>query len=266
MTQPPLSQYFSANEGDGRRYRHPHTGELLPSVTTILKESPKNLEQWAANLTMEWAVENWMYLGNTSNEKGMRAGKYRWKDVRDERAGVGDGVHSYIEAEHRGLWEFPDLNEEQEAIIEQFHWLKTQHEIEPVQTELTVWKPGRYAGTLDGLWRIDGELKLIDVKTSKNHWPEHDFQISGLAHAPLALISLVDHPDPKKKEHWQEIDNPAHISKIDGAAVIHLRADKAEIIPIENIEENWKVFEALTDVWYAKRALEEKQKENNNAA
>lgn len=257
MTAPPLAQYFSEKEGDGRRYRHPFTGELLPSVTTILKESPKSLEQWAANLTMEWAVENWTYLGGHSNEQGMRAGKYRWKDVRDERASVGDGVHSYIEAEHRGLWEFPELNEEQEAIIDNFHWLKTQHEIEPVYTELTVWYPGKSAGTLDGLWWIDGKLTLIDVKTSKNHYPDHDWQLAALAHAPLALVNKVDHPDAKKKEHWMEIDNPAHVSKIDGVAVVHLRADKAEIIPVENIEENFAVFDALTSVWYAKKHLEE---------
>lgn len=207
---------------------------------------------------MTWAVENAVYLMGVSDEKGFAVGKYRWKDVRDERASVGDGVHSYVEAEHRGLWEFPELNEEQEEIVEQFHWLKTQHEIVPVETELTVWYPGRYAGTLDGLWWIDGKLYLIDVKTSKNHYPDHDWQLAALATAPLALRSLVEHPDPKKKNHWEEVDNPAHLSKIDGVAVIHLRADKAEIIPVENIEENYAVFEALTDVWYAKRELEKK--------
>lgn len=260
MTQPPLSQYFNDKEGDGRRYRHPHSGELLPSVTTILRESPKNLEQYAANLTLKWAIDNWQSLGQMSNEKAERSGKYRWKDHANDRAGVGDGVHSWIEAEHRGLWEYPELNEEQHEIIQQWEQLKMVHRIEPVYTELTAWNPGHYAGTLDGLWIIDGELKLIDVKTSKSTWAEHNFQVSALAHAPLALNALVDHPDPKKKEHWEEIDNPAHVSKIDGAALIHLRADKWEIIPVENLAENYEVFAGLEKTWYARRTLEELQK------
>jgi hypothetical protein len=255
VTKPPLSQFWSEKDGDGRRYRHPHTGEILPSVTTILKENPKNLEQYAANLTLQWAIDNWQSLGGMSNEKAERSGKYRWKDHSSERAEVGDGVHSTIEAEHKGLWEYPELDEEQEQIIDQWNQLKMVHRIEPVFTELTVWYPGRFAGTLDGLWYIDGKLKLIDVKTSKSHWPEHDYQISALAHAPLAVVSLVDNPDPKKKEHWEEIENPAHISKIDGAALIHLRADKWEIIPVENLEENYEVFAGLTHTWYAKQAL-----------
>lgn len=261
MTQPPLSQYYNGNEGDGRRYRHPHTGELLPSVTTILKESPKNLEQYAANLTMAWAVENWMSLGSMSSEKGMNSGKYRWKDHANERAEVGDGVHSWVEAEHRGLWEYPELNDEQEEIIEQWNGFNLLHTIEPKYTELTVWYPGRFAGTLDGLWILDGKLTLIDIKTSKSHWPEHDFQISALAHAPKALVPLADHPNPKKPEDWEEIDNPAHISKIDGAALIHLRSDLAEIIPVKHLAENYGVFDALTDTWYARRTLEKVQKE-----
>lgn len=257
MTKPPLSQFWSEKDGDGRRYRHPKTGEILPSVTTILKENPKNLEQYAANLTLEWAVENWQFLGQSSNEKGIRAGKYRWKDHSSSRAEVGDGVHSWIEAEHKGLWEFPDLDDEQEQIIEQWEHLKTVHKIEPVYTELTAWHSGHFAGTLDGLWYIDSKLTLIDVKTSKSHWPEHDYQISALAHADKALVELVHGADPKKKEDWEEIDNPAHMSKIDGAALIHLRADKWEIIPVKNLEENYEVFAGLEKTWYGKQALKE---------
>jgi hypothetical protein len=257
MTKPPLASYYNEKDGDGRRYKHPFTGEVLPSVTTILKMNPKNLEQYAANLTLKWCIEHWAELGGMSNEKAERSGKYRWKDHSSERAEVGDGVHSTIEAEHKGLWEYPELDEEQEQIIDQWNQLKLVHRIEPVFTELTVWYPGRFAGTLDGLWYIDGKLYLIDVKTSKSHWPEHDYQISALAHAPLAVVSLVNNPDPKKKEHWEEIDNPAHISKIEGAALIHLRADKWEIIPVENLEENYEVFAGLEKTWYAKQALKE---------
>lgn len=248
MTSPKLAQYYSEKDGDGRRYKHPFTNEYVPSVTTILKENPKDLAQWAANLTLQWCIENAASLLGSSDEQGTRRGRYRWKDVRDERAGVGDGVHGWIEAEHKGLWEFPVLNEEQQAIIEQWEQLKMVHVIEPIHTELTMWNAGRYAGTADGLWRIDGELKLIDLKTSKNHWPDHDYQLSALAHCPTALPEVSDNT-------WEEIENPAHVSKIDGAAIIHLRADKWDIIPVDHLAENFAVFEGLEKTWYAKNRM-----------
>jgi hypothetical protein len=37
-----------------------------------------------------------------------------------------------------------------------------------------------YAGTLDGLWKIDGVPTLVDVKTARNTWPEHFQQLAAL--------------------------------------------------------------------------------------
>lgn len=194
-----------------------------------------------------------------STEKAMHRGKYRWRDVRDERAGVGDGVHSTIESEHKGLWDFPTLDEEQKLIMAQWEDLKKVHDIRPVETELTVWEPGSHAGTLDGLWYIDGILRLVDVKTSKNHWPGHDYQLAGLAYAEKALVETVPNADPKNEDHWKEVDNPAHWSKIDGASIIHLRADKWAIIPVPNLAENYEIFKAYARVWWAKQNLKEKE-------
>lgn len=261
MTKPVLSLYYSEKEGDGRRYRHPLTGEYLVSVTTVLKEEAKeSLIGWAVSLTLKWCIENWMSLGQMSDEKALNRGRYRWKDVRDERAEVGDGVHSTIEAMHTGSWDYPQLDPEQQRIMEQFADLNTVHKIEPVYTELTVWQKGMYAGTLDGIWIIDGELCLIDVKTSKSHWPAHDYQLSALANAETALVPLVANPDPKNPEHWEEIDNPGHISKIDAVKIIHLREDKWAIIDVPHIPENYEIFKGYVVVVHGKEKLKEVQK------
>lgn len=260
MTSPKLAQYYSEKDGDGRRYRHPLTGEYLISVTSVLKEENKdNLIQWAANLTLEWCIEHAAELLGSSNEQGTKRGRYRWRDTRDERAGVGDGVHATIEAMHKGNWDYPELDDEQQQIMEQWEDLNTVHDIKPVYSELTVWQKGSHAGTLDGLWWIDGKLYLVDIKTSKNHWPGHDYQLSALAFAEKALIEKVPDADPKKPEDWEEIDNPAHVSKIDGAMIIHLRADKWALIPVKHLKENYDIFTAYRDVVYSKIALKEIQ-------
>lgn len=230
MSAPELSLYYSEAEEDGRGYRNPVTDERAPSVTTILKlENKDNLIQWAANLTLQWAVENWQWLGSNSDEAGLRRGKYRWKDARDERATVGTAVHEYIECLNTGGWDFPELTEEQESIVEQYHLFTQAHIVEPVLSEVTLWNHTyEYAGTADGLWRIDGVLRWIDLKTSKNTWPGHKMQLSALKNSEKIMVRSATEVDGWAKfKHnktgvtswWSEQDLP----ETDSSAIVHIR-------------------------------------------
>lgn len=252
LSAPELSQYYSEKDGDGRGYKHPLTGERLPSVTTILKMADKaGLVQWSANLTLEWAIANWHLLGSRSDEDATKAGRYRWKDVRDERAEVGTGIHETIEALHTGSWDFPALDEEQDRIMAQWHQLELEHEIVPVKSEVTVWNPGLYAGTADGIWMVDGVLSVIDIKTSKNHWPEHDCQLAALWNAP---IIMEKNPDGT----WQEVPRMDYKQ----ALIIHLREDKHDIIKVENLDLHYSKFLGYHQVYSATQALKQREKQN----
>lgn len=250
---------------EGRAYHDPRddpkTGPRYPSVTTVLKLVDKSgLSQWAADMAMRWAAENWELLSRRSDEDAFNAGRFRWKDVRDERAEVGTGVHETIEAEHKGTWTFPDLDEEQEAIIEQWRLLNESHLIEPILTEFTVLDTTvGYAGTADGYWKItclhDGPtclsqapgeavLAVVDVKTSRKHWPEHDYQLGALCAAPEWAIETGE----------MEWDVQSR-RRIDAAAIIHLRADKHQIIEVPAIDLNASVFRSYLSAWRAREAL-----------
>lgn len=247
---PELAQFYSEKDDDGRVYKHPLTGEKLPSITTVLKMADKaGLSQWAADQAMSWAVANHHLLGSRSDEDAFRGGRYQWKKFRDERAQVGTGVHEAIEAEHTGSWDYPQLDDEQLRIMEQWRALNEEHEIVPVLSEFTVWFPGKYAGTADGLWYIDGVLTLVDVKTSKNHWPEHDAQLSALANAPILMSKDM-------AGVWSELRMP----KFDRVAIIHLREDKRQIIEINNLDLHFKAFMGYHEVFTAKQALKEREK------
>ena len=186
MTKPELALY-AKQDGTGRSYRHPFRegddGKLLtaPSVTTILGLVDKPaLIQWAADRTLDWAVENASLLLSKSDDDAHRWGKYRWQDVRDERAEVGTGVHETVEALHTGSWNFPTLDAEQHRIMAQWDLLNERYLITPHRSEFTVFgelnDPSKiWAGTGDGLWDIidqeTGEAwdnLVIDLKTSKN--------------------------------------------------------------------------------------------------
>lgn len=256
VSAPALAQYYSEKDDDGRAYKHPLTGEKLPSVTTILKMADKSgLAQWAADQAISWAVLNWHLLGARSNEDAFKAGRWRWKDVRDERAQVGTGIHETIEAIHTGSWEYPELDEEQQRIMLQWYMLNEEYDIEPILSEFTVWNPGVTAGTADGLWKITDKRTgeswtvLVDIKTSKNHWPEHDYQLAALAKAPILMVQAED--------GWVEAPMPY----FDRVAIVHLREDRHEIIWVDNIDENFDVFMGYVQVWRGKQRLKELAKE-----
>jgi len=280
MTKPELALYANA-DGTGRAYKHPfrkgEDGKPLssPSVTTVLKQVDKPaLIQWAADRTLDWAIENASLLLSKSDEDAFRWGKYRWADVRDERAEVGTGIHETIEMLHTGGWNFPALDEEQQAIMDQWRWLNERYEFTPHRSEFTVWggmdqeafdgytdeatTGFTYAGTGDGLWDIldrkTGQFYsnvVIDLKTSKNTWPEHWLQLAGLM---FADVIMEKQPDGT----WVEITN--EWDKSDGVAIIHLRADKAEVKMETDLELNqlrYKQFQNLVRSWYGGKAVEE---------
>lgn len=265
MTKPKLALY-AKEDGTGRAYKHPfrtlNSGKPLtsPSVTTVLNLVDKPaLIQWAATQTVEWAVENASLLYVKDEDSIRKWGKYRWQDVRDERAEVGTGVHEYIEAENTGSWKFPVLDDEQRRIIDQWGLLKERYEVTPHRSEFTVWAnmddaDKSWAGTCDGLWdMVDKQTGeswtnlFIDLKTSKNTWPEHWLQLSALRHADVIMVENAD-------ETWTEEPLPVG----DGTAVIHLREDKFKVTvetDRELLDLQYGQFMSYRSVWHYKQAV-----------
>jgi ATP-dependent exoDNAse (exonuclease V) beta subunit len=75
-----------------------------------------------------------------------------------------------------------------------------------------VWGDG-YAGTVDFLCEIEGQVYLVDFKTSQYIWPSHELQISAYAKAmpeqksiKLAILQLGYRLN-KSKFKFTEIDN-----------------------------------------------------------
>ena len=265
MGKPELA-LFAKQDGTGRAYKHPFRvdgdGKPLtsPSVTTVLGLVDKPaLIQWAADRTLDWAVDNASLLFVKEKEAAKKWGRYRWADVRNERAEVGTGIHETIEAQHTGSWNFPVLDDEQVRIMQQWDRLNEQYEFVPHRSEFTVWSLAErngvlldYAGTADGLWDITDlstgeswENLIIDLKTSKNTWPEHWTQLSALYNADY----IMDKTDDK----WTEVELPANKS---GTAIIHLREDKASVTVETDktlLHLQYEQFLAYRHVWGTKK-------------
>lgn len=234
MAGPELAQYWTESKQDGRRYKHPHTGEFVPSVTTITgMEDKPNLIQWAADMTLRWAVENWNSLGQRSDQQAYNWGRYRWRDVRDERALIGTGAHAYVEAELTDSWDYPDLSDLPESLqcVDQWHNLREHHDIKPLFVEVTAWNhTDKWAGTLDLGCELDGVLTLGDVKTSKGLWEGHRMQLATLARAEVYMMKQPDGT-------WIEIEAP----KWDQYAFFHLRPDYYDPMKEQTIPAYWDI-------------------------
>ena len=274
----------------GRGYKHPLTGQVVPGVTTITGSAHKpGLIQWVVDQTAAFAVANIDSLMNRSELQGW--GFLRWyhkrnplpleegSDIRNFHIGVlndaaelGTSMHEFIEADVDDTRAFPDTTFEPAAfhqMVPVWEQFKREHTIEPIFTEATVWHAELgYAGTFDGLWIIDGKICLIDIKTSRNTWPEHFMQLAALKNATKLVVK-------DEAGVWQELDLAEW--GIESVRIIHIRPDDTEndgtpkpayieMIEAEDLDLHWQGFKGLLMYKTAERALQVRRNEEKAAA
>jgi len=229
MTTPALAESV---RGRGRHYRHPVTGELVPSVTNILSMLNKPaLVGWAARevavlaATMREALPQMSYdetvdlLKGAASRTGNRAGAR------------GTDIHEWIEqALHgRALPELQGQAVEYEAAAR--GWLDTMRP-EPIVTEITMFGAG-YAGTADAVVKMGGDTWLLDFKTSKAVYGEAALQVSALAACNL----------------WHT-GEAAPAQPIDRLGVVRIgKAGDWELHEVANPYQHLEAFTALLTVW-----------------
>lgn len=278
---PILAQYARENEHEGRAYRDPETGIQYPSVTTVLKNTPKaDMMRWAALKVAERARDRPdIVLGDP--DKVVDRLRYAPTDYRDERGWVGSGVHKMMEAELAGLWFQPDgMTREQERMMEKLADFFDQYDIDPIFSECTILGDG-YMGTLDGLWRVTdrwtGETctALMDLKTSKGLWPDHEYQLAALAKAthwfeqvgsedarsefdPDGEHQVLVHKHPQlKKTYWIKHEGLPHFDQV---RILHLREEGWAWEPVTDVDENYAIFRDYLSLWNNLKALKDKRK------
>lgn len=172
---------------DSRFYQHAN-GNFYPSVTTILDAYPKSAAFF------EWLKK----AGEDADE------------IRDEAGRKGSAVHQVCEDYDSGL-ECSILNEFGTPKFKQIEWAmferyvefreKTKYEL--VANELHYISPAfGFAGTLDRVFRVNGKLMLVDIKTSNAMHNHYFLQLSAY------------------KAMWDEVNQ----EKIDSIKVLWLNA------------------------------------------
>ena len=151
-------------------------GTIVPGVTTILGILNKPaLVPWANKLGLQ----------------GIDSSKYV-----DEKAKIGTLAHQMIADYLKGVttdtseYSKVQIDQAENATLSFFEWEKT-HPIEPILIEeRIVSEEYGFGGTIDCLARLNGELCLIDFKTSRGIFPEMLIQV--VAYRQLLIESGYD--------------------------------------------------------------------------
>jgi hypothetical protein len=216
-----------------KSHRYTMDGKAVQGVTTILgKGIPKPaLPNWAAKSVAEWVADNpddleVLRKGGREPLVGFLKG-VPWQ-VRDEAAIRGTDVHTLAEKLVHG--EEIEVPDHLVGHVQGYAKLIDDFGIIPILTEVSAGnKKEWYAGRLDIVAEMRGEIWLLDNKTSRGIYGETGLQCAAYAATEFYV----------NDGEW-DIEIP--MPKIDRIGVIHITADGSTIHDLGSIWENFKIF------------------------
>lgn len=183
------------NHCDDHWYGYPPTGEVFPSVTTIIGGTQNKpwLAGWAAKLAVQWVVDNQHLMREMGRNEFEKLAKVEAKRAREVKADAGSYAHSVVEAlilsqshdddtDRMPLPPIPDhlagryidelpAEDFHEIVMDGFLNFVADFDPEFLAAEMTVFEPHlSVAGTLDFIARIPplGITAAVDVKTGRH--------------------------------------------------------------------------------------------------
>jgi hypothetical protein len=209
----------------------------LPSVTGILGIVDKSgpLVGWAKRETAACAVRNLDMLVKMRETGGDSAAVNWLKAIpdyqRDTAASMGTRVHALAESVARG--QEVELTDEERPFIaayQQFlkEWEPTYLAAEEMVASMTY----RYAGTLDAIVAMAGDVWCLDTKTGAGVYPDTALQLAAYSGA-----EFIGRPGDTKRYS---------IPKVTAYGVLHLRPEGYEVVPYNVTPRTFSAFlEAL---------------------
>ena len=196
-----MAKAESKNRGCDRFYPCPNCDKDHPSITTLLGViSSRALMGWlskngTAKLNVLDSVVREHFKEDGEYEPLRKIAEERWKlteqtafwksgkDLGAEAADYGTMAHAWIEAYLRKTpVDLAALPGPARNAAEAFLAWEKEHHVEVVKTEQTFYNCKlNYAGTADCVAKVDGELTLLDWKTSSGIYMEMAIQAWGYA-------------------------------------------------------------------------------------
>ena len=238
--------------------------ERLWSVTTILKAfgDSEGLIYWSVNETAKAAIKGIKTLNTLISDDEEQALEWltgaRFRGGKGERSAtkLGEDVHAaceqYVVTGKRPALgdQLPNgqVDAEVEPYIDSFELWLDRFQPEYIAAEMTVYNPEYgYAGTLDGIVKVDSTPVVIDYKTSKQSfdgrgkrkkpWVDVALQTSAYRHAPLSAVWRARKFEQYSRRYYllngDERELAVPTPHTDGGLVIQLTPQHCDVYPID---------------------------------
>lgn len=230
MTTPALAENV---KGRGRHYRIPDTNRLVPSVTNVIGILDKPaLPRWAAKQVAITAWELRTSLPNLAEDEAIDMLKGSpWRTSR-RAADRGSTIHEWLQVRVGGGTPAEPTGEAALYVDAAEAWYQ-RFQPRAVHTEVTMFADS-YAGTADAILEIEGQVWLVDYKTSSGLYPEVALQLSALATCDML----------------QTGDHIGNVPKIDRVAAVRIGRDgKWEMREVEDVRACAAAFDHLLEAW-----------------
>lgn len=172
---------------DEKKHQYKVDGQVVPGTTSITGVIDKSyaLIWWAVNEARDYILDE-MEPGKAYDEVEIdelaQGARLAHKRSSGKALAIGTVVHTYaenwIKAQLNGTEEpeMPANDQAQESAIEFLDWVE-ENDIEFLTSEQMVYHPMfGYAGTYDAKAIVNGDLLVIDFKTSKGIYDEYYLQ------------------------------------------------------------------------------------------
>lgn len=233
------------------------------SVTTILNALDKPaLLYWAAEQTAQLAVATRSSLTRRVKEEGeeavvkwLRDARFRPPKGQKSAAELGTAVHDACER-YALTGVRPKVDDpEVEPFLDRFdEWAQKWQPVYEAAEAAIYNKTFGYAGTLDAIAVIDGQRVILDYKSSRRSfgsddkptkpYPEAALQLAAYRHAEILATWRARRFEKYRRRYYllstAEEELGAKMPQVDGAVVLHLTPEHAELYPVNT---SYPVFE-----------------------
>lgn len=230
----------------------------LWSVTTLIKlglGTSDTLVNWAVRTTAEAAFDRNKILAQFV-EDGDRKSAVDWlARERFQKSGVAmaRGTDLHRAAEARAVGQEPKIEHENLRFLEQFDRFLAEFRPKFLLAEAPVYSPTYgYAGTLDAVMEIEGQVVVADIKTTPHGpdsekmrppYPEAALQLVAYRHAELVgLLSEQRYAYGKRYYVFDPEANHEPMPETEGAIVICISPEDYRVMPVKTDETVWTAF------------------------
>lgn len=212
----------------------------VPSVTWVAGHWPKGIAfyKWLADKGWDEAEA----VKNAAGDKGSKV------HLAIEMILNGEEFLINTKVLNKSTGDLEELSYEELLCVKSFCDWRDEVKPEVIATEITIMSEVHgYAGTVDLVCKIDGQLYVVDFKTSKQVWREHEMQIS----AYRVALENGENPIAEKNPNGTETGKMVDISNMRMAILqVGYNRNKAGF-KFTEIEDQFPNFKVAYQIWKA---------------